>query len=63
MTELMGFGALYLMLLLYVLPSVVSLRRGRPNHVSILILNITLGWTGIGWMAALLMAMRGEARK
>jgi hypothetical protein len=40
----------------YFVPSVVSMLRGQKNWGSILVLNIFLGWTFIGWVVALVWA-------
>jgi hypothetical protein len=41
---------------LYLIPSYVAWRRHHLNTLSILLLNIFLGWTGLGWIAALIWA-------
>jgi hypothetical protein len=38
---------------LYFLPSIIAFKRGHPNAGAILVLNIFLGWTGLGWIGAL----------
>lgn len=40
----------------YLLPFAVAVGRGRTNTVAILILNLFLGWTLIGWIIALVWA-------
>lgn len=40
----------------YMLPWMVAALRGKSNHVAILVLNLLLGWTVIGWVIALVMA-------
>ena len=42
---------------LYVLPTIVALARNHPNIFAIAILNIFLGWTFVGWVAALVWAV------
>ena len=42
--------------ILYFLPTIVADMRGRPSG-SIFIINIFFGWTFIGWVIALAMAM------
>ena len=42
-----------IMLGLYFLPSVVAYARGHPSFVGILVLNLFLGWSLIGWVIAL----------
>jgi T4 superinfection immunity protein len=43
---------------LYFLPSIVALARQKRDLVSILLLNFFLGWTAIGWVVALIWAVR-----
>lgn len=42
---------------LYFLPAIIAAARHTHNAAGILLVNIFLGWTGIGWFAALLMAL------
>ncbi len=42
---------------LYFLPAIIAAARHTHNSVGILLLNIFLGWTVVGWFVALLMAM------
>jgi hypothetical protein len=45
--------------LLYFLPTVIAANRG--HHVTgILLLNLFLGWTGIGWIVMLLWALLSD---
>ncbi len=44
---LLIFGVLYLM------PSVVAYNRDHRNTASILMLNLFLGWTFVGWVVSL----------
>ncbi|BBT40995.1 superinfection immunity protein [Pseudomonas putida] len=39
---------------IYFLPTFIAARRGHPNGTSIFLLDLFLGWTGIGWLAALI---------
>lgn len=39
---------------LYFLPAFIAFRREHHNRMAILILNIFLGWTFLGWVAALI---------
>jgi len=50
-----GFG-----FVLYFLPSIVAFARGKRDAVSILILNFFLGWTAIGWVIALVWALKED---
>jgi hypothetical protein len=49
--------------ILYFLPGIVAHRNDHPYKEGILILNFFLGWSLIGWVAALVWAMspRGQA--
>ena len=38
---------------LYFLPSIIAFRRKHRNRVAILVINVFLGYTGIGWVVAL----------
>jgi hypothetical protein len=49
-----GFG---LMLAAYFLPAISAECRGHHNATAILTLNLLLGWTGLGWMIAMVWAM------
>ena len=46
--------------LVYFLPSIIAFRRKHRNRVAILVINIFLGFTGIGWVAALVWAVYRE---
>lgn len=48
-----------LLLALYFAPTFVAFGRSHPHAASILILNLFLGWTFIGWVVALAMSVSG----
>lgn len=48
--------------LVYVLPSVIGYFRRIHNLGSVVLLNLVLGWSLIGWLAALGMAVRSAPR-
>jgi hypothetical protein len=50
-----GFG-----FVLYFLPAIVAFARSKRDAVSILVLNLLLGWTAIGWVIALVWALRQD---
>ena len=55
----LGGGLLCLMLvglLFYLLPGVIAVLRGHHNAFAILLLNVLLGWTFVGWAVALVWA-------
>jgi hypothetical protein len=43
---------------LYMLPWLIASRRGVPNVGSVFVVNFFLGWSLIGWVVALAMAVR-----
>lgn len=43
---------------LYVLPLIVAYLRGAPDRASVAVINVLLGWTYLGWAAALALAVR-----
>jgi hypothetical protein len=47
---------------LYFLPAIIAAVRHTHNSAGILLLNIFLGWTGVGWFVALLMALLSAPR-
>lgn len=54
---------LILILFAYFVPTVVAFVRGVPNKGSVLVVNLFLGWTVVGWIVSLAMAARsGEPR-
>lgn len=42
---------------IYFLPSLVAVARHTHNATGIFLLNLFLGWTGIGWIIAMLVAI------
>lgn len=50
------FGALILTPL-YVIPTIVADQRKHYNYTAIMLLNVFLGWTLIGWVGALIWAV------
>lgn len=51
-----GFG-----FVLYFLPAIIGFARSKRDAVSILVLNLFLGWTAIGWVIALIWALKQDA--
>ncbi len=43
---------------LYFIPAIVAVIRKVPNIGSVIVVNLFLGWTLIGWVVALAMAAR-----
>jgi Superinfection immunity protein len=54
------FALLVLLALLaaYFLPAFIATRRKVPHTGSVVVINVFLGWTMVGWVVALAMACR-----
>lgn len=52
-----GAGLLVLAIGLYVIPVVIACRRGHPNALPIAVLTLLLGWSLVGWVAALVWSL------
>lgn len=50
-----GFG-----FVMYFLPSIIAFARSKRDTTAILILNFFLGWTMIGWVVALVWALKTD---
>jgi hypothetical protein len=51
----LGFG-----FVMYFLPSIVALARSKRDIIAIVLLNLFLGWTMIGWVVALVWACKTD---
>jgi hypothetical protein len=45
-----------LALALYLIPTIIAVSKKMPNVGSIIVINVFLGWTFVGWIVALAMA-------
>ena len=54
----MSLFVLILVVVIYFAPTVVAYQNKKDNKVSILVLNLFLGWTFIGWVIALVWAYK-----
>jgi hypothetical protein len=50
-----GFG-----FVMYFLPSIIALLRGKRDALAIFLLNLFLGWSVIGWIVALIWAAKND---
>ena len=50
-----GFG-----FVMYFLPTIVALARNKRDTMAILLLNLFLGWSVIGWVVALVWAVKTD---
>ncbi len=53
---LFGFG-----FVMYFLPSIIALARGKRDLLAIVLLNFFLGWSIIGWVISLIWAVTHDA--
>jgi Superinfection immunity protein len=51
------FGSMFVF---YFLPSIVAFARSKRDSAAILILNLLLGWTAIGWIIALVWSLKAD---
>jgi len=54
---------LALIIVCYFLPSIIASFRGHHQMAAIFLLNIFIGWTSIGWVAALVWAATAIKRR
>lgn len=45
------------------LPSIIAFARRHHNRIAILVLNVLLGWTLIGWVLALVWSLTAISRR
>ena len=58
-----GYATLIIMAVLYFVPTIVAYSRKVPNMMSVIVVNVFLGWTFIGWVVALAMAARSVPKQ
>jgi hypothetical protein len=49
--------------LLYISPAIIAWKRRHQNKIPISLLNIVAGWTGLGWVAALIWASKAPTKQ
>jgi len=47
-----------LLILLYFLPSIIAIKKKEKNKVTIIVINLFLGWTVIGWIFTLIWVIK-----
>lgn len=57
-----GFILLLIILLVYLFPCLVACFRHHINSNSIIVLNLFLGWTLIGWVVSLSWALTNDTK-
>lgn len=60
MEVFMGFVLIGICIILYLIPAIYAYQNNRTNKHAIFILNVMLGWTFIGWVAALVWAAKTD---
>lgn len=60
-----GFGVFVILvvIVLYFLPTVVAVKRDIPNKGTVIVLNIFLGWTFLGWIVALALSFGSKGQQ
>ncbi|HXB50000.1 MAG TPA: superinfection immunity protein [Streptosporangiaceae bacterium] len=58
-----GFVFIVLAFAAYWVPTIVALMRTPPHFGSIIVVNVFLGWTVVGWVVALAMACRSRPQQ
>jgi hypothetical protein len=47
-------------IIFYFLPTIIGFAPGKRDAISIFVLNFLLGWTAIGWVIALVWALKQD---
>ena len=62
MNALIGLGAITILVALaisaYLLPTIIAVLRHAPDLAAVVLINVLLGWSFIGWLIAMIMAVR-----
>ena len=58
----LSFGFLLTLFLLYLLPTFIAFARGHRNRVPILLVNLFLGWSFLGWLVALIWSFTSNTK-
>lgn len=53
---ILQFGLIFV----YLAPSIIAQHYRHPKQPMVLMVNVALGWTIVGWVVALVWAMRGR---
>lgn len=62
MSDASTTALIILMVAVYLLPTILGLTMKTPHTASVAVINVFLGWTLIGWVVALAMAVRNNDR-
>lgn len=61
--EYQGIPILIVLLIAYFFPAIIAKSRKHRNRGAILALNIFLGWSGLGWVAALVWSLTANTEQ
>ncbi|WP_339739747.1 superinfection immunity protein [uncultured Maricaulis sp.] len=61
--HLMGPEGAIAFLIIGFMPTLIALLRGHDNSFAIFLTNLLLGWTGIGWLVALIWSFTAIRRR
>lgn len=61
--QALGWEEYLIFAVLYFLPSMIALGRKHHNCAAIVLLNLFLGWTALGWIAALVWSATAVMRR
>ncbi len=50
-------GYSFALSLLFFIPAILAFLRGHPRRWPIVLLLLSLGWTGVGWLVALIWSL------
>ncbi|OCX71322.1 hypothetical protein A6M27_01230 [Acidithiobacillus thiooxidans] len=62
MTALFLTIGLIFALFIYFIPTIIAMRRKKSNLAAIMVLNIFLGWSLVGWVISLVWALSMDAQ-
>ena len=54
---------LFFWFVMYWLPTIIAVVRHSPSVLAVAMLNFFLGWTGIGWILAMIWALASTPRQ
>jgi T4 superinfection immunity protein len=60
---IMGLLGIAVILACYFFPSIIAVCRGHHNTLAIFLLNLFLGWTGLGWLGSLIWSATAVVRR
>lgn len=55
-------GYSFALSLLFFVPAILAFLRNHPRRWAILVLLFSLGWTGVGWLVALIWSLSATRR-